>query len=165
MSEHELKCWPEFYQPVLDDEKPFEAREDDRDFQVGDVLWLREWDCKIYDDEVERVTGKRGIILMVSDSRRAVAITKAYTGRETKRKVTYKLKDTHWTKEGVAILGLERTDPYKAIAERLGEDLEGVLGLATSYGYTQFGISQDRAFEKIEKARTALADLKAMQEG
>lgn len=40
---HELKCWPEYYQPLEEGKKRFDARKNDRSFQVGDILVEREW--------------------------------------------------------------------------------------------------------------------------
>lgn len=58
---HQLDCWPLYFQPMLDEMKRFEIRERrDRNFQIGDVLLLLE-----YDQE------------------------KGYTGRHCKRLVTY----------------------------------------------------------------------------
>lgn len=42
--EHELKTWPQFYQPIIDGTKTFELRNDDRYFSAGDILHLREYD-------------------------------------------------------------------------------------------------------------------------
>ena len=63
MNIHELKTWPTFFQDIISEKKTFEIRNRgrERDFQVGDVLLLKEWDPE----------------------------TEEYTGRETKRKVTY----------------------------------------------------------------------------
>ena len=62
MKTHELKIWPEFFDAVRTGAKRFEVRVDDRGgFNVGDILWLREWD----------------------------RVGKQYMGRELKRCVTF----------------------------------------------------------------------------
>jgi hypothetical protein len=40
---HELKCWPEYFQPTIMGDKLFEVRIDDRGFEYGDILHLREY--------------------------------------------------------------------------------------------------------------------------
>jgi len=40
---HELKCWPEYFRPIIEGRKRFEYRLDDRGYRVGDRLTLREW--------------------------------------------------------------------------------------------------------------------------
>lgn len=40
---HELKCWPAYFSAVLEGKKRFELRLDDRGFEVGDFITLREW--------------------------------------------------------------------------------------------------------------------------
>lgn len=40
---HDLKTWPEFYGDVITGLKTHEIRRNDRDYQRGDVLLLREW--------------------------------------------------------------------------------------------------------------------------
>lgn len=40
---HELKILPEHYQPVLDGLKRAELRKNDRGYEVGDHLILKEW--------------------------------------------------------------------------------------------------------------------------
>jgi hypothetical protein len=60
---HDLKIWPQYFVEVAAEQKTFEIRKNDRDYQVGDVLRLREW---------EPLGRRRG-----------------YTGREVLREVTY----------------------------------------------------------------------------
>lgn len=43
MAEHDLKVWPGFFDAIDAGEKPFEVRKNDRGYQVGDTLRLREY--------------------------------------------------------------------------------------------------------------------------
>ena len=82
--EHELKTWPEYFQLMVNGDKPFELRKNDRDFQVGHILLLREYD---------------------KDS-------KEYSGRMLHRKITYILKgdeaEAFGLKRGFCIMGLKQ---------------------------------------------------------
>lgn len=42
--DHKLKILPEYYIAVSDGRKTFEIRKNDRDFQVGDIVMLQEYD-------------------------------------------------------------------------------------------------------------------------
>lgn len=75
---HELKTLPEFFQAVKEKRKPFEVRKNDRNFKVGDSLYLREY------------TGEE------------------YTGRKLIRIITYILNDSRYVKEGYVILGIKQ---------------------------------------------------------
>lgn len=94
--EHELKCWPEYFEDVMSGRKPFEVRIDDRPYHSGDTLRLREW----------------------------LKVEKCYTGREVRREVTYVLHDPAFCKTGYVVLGLAhslqspfRNDPFSVVAE------------------------------------------------
>ena len=43
MKEHELKTWPNGFEAIWGGLKRYEMRRDDRGFEVGDRLDLREW--------------------------------------------------------------------------------------------------------------------------
>lgn len=62
MKVHELKILPEHYQPVLDDLKKAELRKNDRDYQVGDHIVLKEWENGSY---TGRQTGRE--IIHIAD--------------------------------------------------------------------------------------------------
>ena len=58
---HELKIWPQYYERVKEGLKTFEVRLDDRGFQVGDTVILKEFNPRpvnAVDDSVE--TGYTG---------------------------------------------------------------------------------------------------------
>ena len=41
---HELKIWPMYYERVKNGSKTFEVRKNDRNFQMGDTVTLKEFD-------------------------------------------------------------------------------------------------------------------------
>lgn len=41
---HDLKCWPQYFEPIRTGLRPFEIRLNDRGYHPGDTLNLREWD-------------------------------------------------------------------------------------------------------------------------
>ena len=50
---HDLKTWPVYFRRVFSGDKTFEVRKDDRDFQIGDFLNLKE-----YNPDTNEYTGK-----------------------------------------------------------------------------------------------------------
>ena len=48
MQIHELKTWPKYYAQIVSGAKRFEIRYNDRDFAVGDLLFLREYNIEIH---------------------------------------------------------------------------------------------------------------------
>lgn len=59
---HELKIWPQYYCRVADGSKTFEVRRNDRGFQPGDIVVLKEYDPT----PVERQGPPPGFMGMVS---------------------------------------------------------------------------------------------------
>lgn len=75
---HYLKTWPIFFEEVLNGNKTFEIRkENDRVFNVGDILVLEEY-----------------------------TVDSGYTGRSVIKEVTYVLRDLKFVKEGFVVMGL-----------------------------------------------------------
>lgn len=82
---HDLKTWAEPFNLVLGGRKAFELRRDDRGFEVGHDLQLREWD----------------------------PYAKAYTGRELTRRITCIVRAAGPVAlpEGLVVLGMEDMAP------------------------------------------------------
>lgn len=73
MTTHQLKTHPPYFDAILDGSKPFEVRRNDRGFEVGDILRLREWD-------------PNQLVVMPWGP-----FSGDYTGREVSKRVTYVL--------------------------------------------------------------------------
>lgn len=96
MKTHELKLLSQYFNSVEDGSKPFEIRFDDRNYQVGDILVLKETENKPHKSAL-------GNFLLAE-----------YTGREIKKEISYKLKDFEaGLKEGWCVLGLKNIEPQK----------------------------------------------------
>ena len=76
---HELKILPKYFSEVLGRVKNFEVRKNDRNYDVGDSLLLREWDGT------------------------------TFTGRRLLRRIGYILSDPEYVKEGYVVLGFAGT--------------------------------------------------------
>lgn len=83
---HELKCWPEYFKEVVNGNKPFDIRKDDREprFEKRDFLHLSEWEPFDLDGNGH------------------------FTGCGTLLKVTYVLRDYVGIKEGYVVMGLKQ---------------------------------------------------------
>ena len=90
---HELKCHPAPFQAVKDGSKPFEWRKDDRDYRVGDTLWLREYD-----------PAPGPFTMSVTDER----LPCGYTDDECSRLVTYIIREGFGIPPGFCIMGLAK---------------------------------------------------------
>lgn len=75
MTVHELKSWPEHFQPMWLGRKTWELRIDDRDprFEVEDILLLKEWDPR-----TETYTGRTQRCIVLQISRNTHVIPKGY---------------------------------------------------------------------------------------
>ncbi len=85
---HELKVWPEFFEAIMSNDKPFEIRKDDRNFSVGDILLLREYIPENY----------------YGDGKDAW-----YSNMKTTSEITYILQGGKFgVREGYVVMGLNR---------------------------------------------------------
>lgn len=78
---HELKIYPKYFEDVLNGSKRFDIRKNDRKFQVGDKVLLKEWD------------------------------NIKYSGRSIYAEIIYITDDRfHGLKEGYVVLGIKVND-------------------------------------------------------
>lgn len=75
---HDLKIEPQYYCRVADGSKTFEVRKNDRGFQPGDTVLLKEWDPTVIYDDTDPMGDSMGTV-------------KCYTGKEMRFKIGYVL--------------------------------------------------------------------------
>ena len=75
---HDLKVWPPFFKDIERGNKTYELRKNDRGFELGDILELREYDPN----------------------------KKDYTGNSTLRRVTYIMTSFQGLEPGYCIMSL-----------------------------------------------------------
>ena len=81
MKTHSLKTVQPFFSQVKNGTKTFELRRNDRDFQVNDEVYLKEYDLE----------------------------TNSFSGQELRAKITYVLKDWTGLEDGYCIFSIELT--------------------------------------------------------
>ncbi|HEK4692909.1 TPA: DUF3850 domain-containing protein [Clostridioides difficile] len=74
---HELKILPQYFKEVVNGNKNFEVRKNDRGFKKDDLLVLQEFD------------GEK------------------YTGLETRKEITYVLENSDYLQNGYVVLGIK----------------------------------------------------------
>lgn len=108
MSEHVLKTWPGPFAAVRDGLKTFEWRRDDRGYEVGDVLRLREWDpcCSVCGQECssERMSHFALPSVATCNGGRGA---RGYTGEEIVARVMYVLRGPAFgVPDGFAVMSI-----------------------------------------------------------
>ena len=79
MKVHRVKIWSEYFPAVLEERKPFEWRKNDRNYQVGDMLILEEWNPE----------------------------TEKYTGNSIRTFITYVAENVFEMTDGYCVLGIK----------------------------------------------------------
>lgn len=107
MKTHELKTWPTYFEAVADGRKTFEARRDDRGYEIGDVLHLREWSP----EPVRHVSTTNDEYVGTTAFRESISREpRGYTGRELRVEVTYIMRgpSRFGVEAGFVIMGFRR---------------------------------------------------------
>lgn len=90
---HELKIKSEYLYPILKGDKRFEVRKNDRNFQVGDLIHLREFYPATSEQEAH------------------------YGKSQGTYKITYLLNNEEYCKGDYVIFGFESVDPMEEMRE------------------------------------------------
>ena len=147
MTRHELKTWPKYFAAVRSGQKRFEIRRNDREFKVGDILVLREFDPETQD----------------------------YTGQAEERQVTFLLSEEDYggVIHGFVAIGFGEVAPHPDAAddltpEALAEWHETAASNAALRGQEARKVSESYAASNMGVARdrhAAVADAAEAEAG
>lgn len=132
MSEFTLKTDPAVFQDVLDGKKTFEIRFNDRGYQVGDLIVLKE----------TKFTGQQ--------MREGSPLI--YTGREMQKQISYILSG-YGLQDGWVILGITDFDNQQAKIEKLENELSTTKQV--------LGNVIDMEVAKVDNLKTQLNNMEA----
>jgi len=76
---HELKIWPEYFVAVLNGSKTFEVRLNDRGFQKGDEVDLKEFEINTQTFTGRKMTFFIGYVLPIDERRVVFSLLKDMT--------------------------------------------------------------------------------------
>lgn len=108
MATHRLKLNSDYYNDSASGIKTFEIRKNDRKYQVGDILELREW---VWSDLEQKG---------------------AYTGEVHWKVITYILEDTEYLQDGYVCLAVAPIAEVESVATA-GEWIEAKSGVMSVY--------------------------------
>lgn len=114
--QHELKILPQYFKEVVNGNKTFEIRKNDRGFKVRDTLLLKEW----YQGD--------------TDYKDDIYTPPHYTNNEITKEISYILEGgQHGLEEGYCITSLkdEQKEELIKLLEKAVEELENIYGKDT----------------------------------
>ena len=100
MTHHDLKCDPVPFAAVASGQKLSELRFNDRDFQSGDTVTLREWDAERYRLTIDSGLPENEAACVSSSGRTLGPFT-----------IGHVLREGYGLKEGWCMFGLMRENP------------------------------------------------------
>jgi len=114
MKEHVLKCWPESYDVIVSGRKTYEIRQDDRDYQVDDLLVLQKFEPCAACKGTGRVWGN-GDMEDCSKSEKPHGV---YLGVRCQVRITHITRGGAWgLPASICVLGLgSKREVYETIA-------------------------------------------------
>lgn len=119
MKTHELKCHPHFFAAIAAGKKTFEIRRNDRDYRIGDMLNLREYD-PTFGMTGRRLSGLEVVYIMQAEDFPAIlpgfiimglrGVPSMEDGRETAKLIGEVVAELPVVKD------LERCNEYRKVA-------------------------------------------------